>query len=215
MASRRAILLISQQLNPAVDNFLHALGALEGEPVPPINAKVVPITGNVWYARHLAVTIVDADIWDNEESTLLEVLSSARRWDHRGWRSASSSASGSLNTSSNTGRAGRCEEWSENDIQTIRAVQKLGETYKTDDEISESGKNSFPTEDITFNAKCISIRPPLPRLGIFSCMVELSGVCNPAGIHALRNQLCSCGNSRQLSKGVSTADSEAAVSRSL
>ncbi|KID81288.1 hypothetical protein MGU_11349 [Metarhizium guizhouense ARSEF 977] len=137
MAPKRIVLLISQKLDESVDSFLYRVGTLGGEPSRPPNPRIAPIVGNVWFASHLSVSLVDADAWENADLSLLETFKAARRWEHGGWVSSGSSISGTSNGgSSNVGRAGRCEQWNEKSVESIQAIQKLGEVERTDDDIS-------------------------------------------------------------------------------
>ncbi|KAK9443979.1 hypothetical protein VB005_02505 [Metarhizium brunneum] len=121
MAPKRIVLLISQKLDESVDSFLYHVGSLGGEPSRTPDLRIAPIVGNV---------------------CLLETFKAARRWEHAGWARSGSSISGtsnsgpSANGSSKVGRAGRCEQWNEKSVESIQAVQKLGEVERTDDDIS-------------------------------------------------------------------------------
>jgi len=71
--------------------------------------------------RHLALSAMDKEDWDDPNLTNLQRLSKADFWEHRG--------------SSNEPRQGN--GWGEKEIRSIEAIQYLGWTEKSNETITE------------------------------------------------------------------------------
>ena len=146
----RVVLLISRSLSEQTDDILYALGATLGPktPVtPPLLSKTPDlfptISGNVSFATHLAVGVLDTSDWNDKNTTYLQKLQRTRYWEHLG-----SGVSSSLSKVAQGGIPGNCREWTADEIHTITAIEELGTIEKSDDVISCESKCSHFNLDL-------------------------------------------------------------------
>jgi hypothetical protein len=93
------------------------------------------ITDNVSFATHLAVGLVDAEIWESTRMNIWEKLQQGKYWEHLG-----AGVSGTTSKMSLSGKSESCGHWSKDDIKSIRAIEILGRVKISDNEVSNNGK---------------------------------------------------------------------------
>lgn len=72
----------------------------------------------------MAVLAMDNDVYYNSQYTLLEKVRKAVFWEHLGPESKETD--------------GMASTWTDNDIKSILAIEPLGGTHLSDDEINET-----------------------------------------------------------------------------
>ena len=126
----RIVLLSSRRLEKAIDKALYALGTRQQQPNNCVSwdqSQPPPsLSDNIYFATHLAVGVVDTDIWEDPSRPWAVKFQHMLWWEHLG--AASSSG---ISANGGTGRT-----WEEQEISTIQAVEILGTTKWTDEEIT-------------------------------------------------------------------------------
>ncbi|EWY79519.1 hypothetical protein FOYG_17321 [Fusarium oxysporum NRRL 32931] len=130
---KRAVILVTCPVNASINKVLAALGSKIKRKTPAVfdwQAGIRPsITENLCYARHMAIFLTPVQVWEDEDLSFEARFSSGTFWDHRGSLSTTKIAK--------SGTCGAGESWSKDAIESIEAVEPLGITDLSDEQIFE------------------------------------------------------------------------------
>ncbi|KAH8757102.1 hypothetical protein BGZ57DRAFT_908673 [Hyaloscypha finlandica] len=136
----RVVLLVSSPLNESLDGVISRLGAKIKRKTPLLSNwdPVSPpcLSENLCFARHMAICIIPLNMWADKSLQYRDKFKHGRYWAHLG--------STSISKKPRNGVDGAGEQWSNETIESIEAVENLGTIDLSDNEITEGSKNIKP-----------------------------------------------------------------------
>lgn len=174
--SSSLVLLVTCPLDKSMNNLLSHIGAQIERKTPPLenwHLNDPPrVSENLCFARHMAICIMAEEVWANNALLFKDKFKRSKFWDHQGSRSTVKKPGKGLN--------GSRESWQDKDIESIEAVENLGTTKSSIDEISEGSTIKLPEVSfIEFSLTFNSFYSPFRWLGVLADLVELPGFCDP------------------------------------
>lgn len=137
----RVVLLVARPIDMIIDRILYKLGVSENAPnypTLPLDTADAPSMADTFsFATHLAVALLDTNVWLSPELTLPQKMELALYWEHLG-----TGASGSITKAAGCGIPGSGKKWDTNSVTSIRSVNLLGEVQMTDNEVSNTSKSN-------------------------------------------------------------------------
>ncbi|KAL7926937.1 hypothetical protein ACQKWADRAFT_279052 [Trichoderma austrokoningii] len=135
----RGVLLVTCPLAESMNKVLSTLGAKIGRKTPVMSAwqpgTHPRVVENLCFARHMAICLIPVKIWHDQSLLFVDKLLAGKFWDHQG--------SASITKSASCGKHGAAEQWDRTAIESIEAVEVLGTTRLSDDQITEEMFNAL------------------------------------------------------------------------